>query len=482
MLKHCIQKESNEGPKNMKKHISYLVVILLTFSFRYASAQIIAFENPEADLQRARIGLVDEFMKRFNGNEFHPETKPSERDSLNRNYLWLFDYEQFINQDKNIQDSIQAEALNLIEIVKNDSIKINYSDSTWVALAHCKGTVMGKSEKFDIFLTVQSRGEDMYKWVINAVDGECFNIKPRDINDNLIISPDAHETKFITLKRISNEQPHNIQLFLSKNIDYDQTSVFAYLLYCGKLKIDFVERLEFIFLQVPEYAFHIQYFDRLSYNSGWLISNFYRLSDLDKAAFRKMINLQSSIKTPIDMNIQTEDASNASPESTDINLTTNHVDTISINKILIDRINERLFQLQDYLKYICANNNNKSTKKYYAEKLESLFSKDARAVMKNLTTGETNVIDIKKLSNGLIRRKFKDIEVNGITSIIIKTSGSENGAIKSLGTAIIPLSTIAESDVIFNTICEQLLPYHPEETEDGVEYLFDFGDIYISVK
>lgn len=459
----------------MRNYILFLLIFVVGFNDTSVYAQIVAFENPEAELQRARIGLVDEFMKRFNGEDSHPDIESNKRDSLDVNLLWLFEQSQFMNEDIAYQDSIHTEALNFIRAIQDDSVKLCYSDTTWTAIAHCKGLVMGKQEDFDIFLTVQDRGDDMYKWVINAIDGECFNVKPDQANENLIISPDAHETKFISLRRITKEQPNNIKLFIKNNLEYDQTSVFIYLVYSGKLKIEYVERLEFVFLQVPGYAFHIQYFDNQSNNSGWLISNFYHFSDSDKAAFRKMINQVDSRKEFTNGIVLPEDSLKLA------------VDTLAADKtdsflkgILATRINERIKLLQDYITFINSDNTEKSAKNFYMQKLMSLFTSDANVIIKDSLTEETKVMRIEKFVDGLIRQKFDNLVIDAVTSVIIKQSNEDKKSAHILGTGIIPI-TVVESDEILNTICDKMLPFHPEDTEDGIEYLFDFGNLYVTL-
>lgn len=460
----------------MRNSILFLLIFIVGFYDTSVYAQIVAFENPEAELQRARIGLVDEFMKRFNGEESHPDIELNKRDSLDVNLLWLFEQSQFMKEDIAYQDSIRTEALNFLRAIQNNSVKLCYSDTTWTAIAHCKGLVMGKQEYFDIFLTVQDRGDDMYKWVINAIDGECFNVKPDQANENLIISPDAHETKFISLRRITKEQPNNIKLYLKNNIEYDQTSVFIYLVYSGKLKIEYVESLEFVFLQVPGYAFHIQYFDNQSNNSGWLISNFYRFSDSDKAAFRKMINQVDSRNEFTNVIGVAED----SLKLADNTLAADKPDSF-LKGIIATRINERIKLLQDYISFINSDNTEKYAKNFYMQKLTSLFTPDANVIIKDSLIEETKVMRIDKFVKELIRHKFDNLAIDAVTSVIVKPSNEDNNKVNILGTGIIPIS-IVESEEILSTICDKMLPFHSEDTEDGIEYLFDFGDLYVTLK
>lgn len=461
----------------MKKQILYFLMSFYCFPVCEISSQITTIAPPEVELQKAHIGLVDEFIKRFNGEELHPDIASSVTDSINinMNLLSLFNQEQFVQEGRQDQDSVRAKAVDFVKTIQNDSVRINYSDTSWAAIAHCSGLVLGKQESFDVFLTVQSRGDGMYKWVINKVMGDCFNVSPKIDNENLIIYPDAHETKFIALNRICKEQPRNIRLFLSRNFEYDPTSVFTFLVFNSKLKIEYVERLEFVFLQVPGYAFHIQYFDRHSNNSGWLISNFYPLSDKDKVSFRKMINQNNSgqeASFPKDSAV----SENYTHEST----YTTVRDSISINSIIAKRIKEKLKLLQDYISFISFETNDKSAKEFYAQKLQDLFSPDAKVFMKNYKTGDTKFITIKKFSDNILKNRFKDINIDAVTSVVIKKSESKDENTSLLGVSIIPISFVESADIL-NTICDKIFPCHIEDTEDGVEYLFDFGNLYVTI-
>ena len=130
----------------------------------------------------------------------------------------------------------------------------------------------------------------MFKWVITNATGSIFDAKPKNKNANIMLYPDDHETNFISLHRMTNEQPYNVVRFMEKSFDYDTASVFAYLVHNGQLKINYVDDLEFVFTQVPGYIFHIRYFQREKSNAGWLISKFYKTTQKEKSAFINSIH------------------------------------------------------------------------------------------------------------------------------------------------------------------------------------------------
>ena len=228
--------------------------------------------------ERARISLVDEFMKRFNGLQDRPDITKSVEDYETKRLLALFNGKQF----KSINDSTLKEAFEFIDEIQKDSTHINYTDTTWIAKVDCHGLFKKKNVTFTLYMSVENRKDDMYKWVINKAEGEIFRLLPSSISDDVFISPDAHETKFMGLKHITTGKDDYISRYLKRDKRIDLTSVFLSYVYNGLLEIDYIEDVEFIFFQVPNYIFTIKEFNRESFNDGWLISSFQKLAEDEK--------------------------------------------------------------------------------------------------------------------------------------------------------------------------------------------------------
>lgn len=250
--------------------------LLFVFCFVSVSAQNIDVELN--NLQRAKIGLVDEFIKRFNGVECHPDSTFSNADSRKNNLLLLFDLSQFVSRN----DTAFIEASLMMDRVIEDSVQLNYCDSAWFAISHCKGIIEKEEVSFDLILNVKLKQDSLYTWEIVYACGDVFNIEPRNKSDRAMLYPDDHETNFISLMRMTEEQPFNVRKFIYNEFEYDATSVFAYLVHCGKLKISHVEKLEFVFTQIQGYIFHIENIERDTANSGWLITKFHKIHNEDK--------------------------------------------------------------------------------------------------------------------------------------------------------------------------------------------------------
>lgn len=230
------------------------------------------------DIYRGRVKLISEFMQRFNGEEKNPYIDHKAPASEKINLCQLFDTE-FILKNRQVRE---PEAFKFIDSVLQNKVKIQFSDAEWYAKAKCVGSFKGKEVTFHIYLTVESRGKKMYKWVISDVEGEIFNLTPSRESDKIMLYPNEHESDFMRLNSITDEKDDYITLYSSKYQNPNRLTVFNTLVYYGYLNLDYVSDLEYCFLQVPGYIFTIKEFERESTNSGWLISEWSEISDEDK--------------------------------------------------------------------------------------------------------------------------------------------------------------------------------------------------------
>lgn len=443
----------------------------MLLSYMGAFAQSLSPLN--AHLQKVRIGLLDEFLERFNGEAIHPEISVTSVDGRKKNLMALLDFAQFTSKE----DTLFKEASKMMDIVLRDSIRINFSDTTWVAIAHCKGTMGNKNVKFDLFLTVQHRKLDMYKWVINKADGELFSVAPKNDNERIMLDPDSHETNFISLRRATREQPQNINKFMSKSFDYDATSVFTYLVYSGKLKIDYVEDLEFVFTQIPEYIFHVKYFERESQNSGWLIHSFYKSSSSEKATFLYNLFHQTPKNVTVCDSVCTKDNEIV-------------VDTISdennadYRTMFIKRRAQHLSQLLDNIRFM-QRKDSLHTSSLYQERTKALFADSTKVYLQYRKKSKNCIVDIAKFCQMLIQGDLKFERVDSvciplwdekINSLPAKADSVE------LSSYVLPLKVAMGEVLTEKPKSDRVLSAYKVNTELGFEWIPILGDLYVKVK
>lgn len=454
--------------KAIKVAIAFVISTIATPTF----AQTISFNELNNYVQNVRIGLVDEFFDRFNGKTTHPDIPESKPDSRYKNLMMLFDLSQF----KSKNDPKFGEAELMMNKVMKDSIYINYADSTWAAIAHCKGSLNGKSVKFDLFLTVQHREVNMYKWVISKADGNLFDIAPKNISERIMLLPDDHETNFLSLRRMSNEQPFNVNLFMVNGFEYDKTSAFAYLVHSELLKIDYVDDLEFIFTQIPGYIFHIKYFEREKNNAGWLISHYYESSDENKNAFLRSLKPYSFLSVENEK-LVVEDVT----LSCDSLSNQNSPNAEEQKSMYENRLDERLSMMNDYIMFMQKNDSIRS-KNVYMAKMESLFVPSASIqIRKGKKSSELTVTDF---CENLIKKKYKSLQLDSIyvpmwdDKIATLDSSIYKLEVKSYKRGFAKINT-KEKEVVDE---KHPLFLYKEETEDGFEWLPLLGNLSLIVK
>ncbi|MDE6094598.1 MAG: hypothetical protein K2G52_00235, partial [Muribaculaceae bacterium] len=254
------------------------IIVYFMFTLGYLSCNAQIFDMLNSDLYHGRVKLVSEFMQRFNGEEKNPYIAPEFTDVEKINLCQLFDIESIIKN----RPEVEPKAFQFIDSVIQNNVKIHYSDAEWYAKVKCTGAFKGKEVTFQMYLTVEPRGEDMYKWVIADVDGKIFNLSPSRESDKIMLLPNEHESNFMRLNSITSEKDDYITLYTSKCQNVNRLTVFNTLVYYGYLNIDYVTDIEYTFLQVPGYTFTIKEYERESTNSGWLIKDWNEISNVEK--------------------------------------------------------------------------------------------------------------------------------------------------------------------------------------------------------
>lgn len=262
-----------------------LIIIAILMSLSAAAHSQVPLDMINKHLYETRIKLVDEFFERFNGEEAHAAINKDDKDFRQKNLLFCFNGKMF----KSAKDSCFIDAQAFIKNVIDDSLKIRYKDSTWIAKAVCCGKFKGNPVKFNLYLHVEHRRGNMYKWVISKAEGDIFKLEPSLRKDGIMLMPDDHETNFMSLRRITTEKDDYILNYAYKDFHADETSVFYSMVYNGLLDIDYVDDLSFIFFQVPDYQFTVRFFERETDNSGWLISDLKNISEEDKMIYFNQI-------------------------------------------------------------------------------------------------------------------------------------------------------------------------------------------------
>lgn len=250
--------------KSMFKNNIHITLLLLFFmiDLQCFSQSIVGAESVELKEYAYRVKQIDEFMQRFNGKI--SVIDKSDKDWQRKNLTLLFNRDLYMAR--------RAEADKFIDEIIQDSITLDFTDSTWIAYAICSATLSGKETKITLSLKTERVKGNIYKWVIFDAEGDVLKNKPQ--KEGFRISPVENELNFMALSKITTNQNLNILDYAEKGYEVDQLSVFYTLVYRKLLKINYVSQLKYTFNKLPNREFVVNHYERDGINSGWLISDF----------------------------------------------------------------------------------------------------------------------------------------------------------------------------------------------------------------
>lgn len=234
-----------------------------------AHAQLQLLGTLDREQYLAKVKLVDEFFARFNGEEQRNDL-PTGNADRSTNLLLLFDLSRFSSK----QDSNFLAARQFVQKIIDSDTRLNFEDKNWFAKITCHGKLKGKKISFPMYLCVEERGDGMYKWVIANVEGEPFQTSRDNPHSELFIMPNDNEQFFSSIRKTTTEAYPFIDDYAKSTYKASALPTFMTLVRFNLLKIDYVDNVEFIFMQVPDYIFTIKHFERESKNAGWLISSY----------------------------------------------------------------------------------------------------------------------------------------------------------------------------------------------------------------
>lgn len=220
------------------------------------------------------VKSVEEFMNRFNGSEAYPGLNTSAIDFREQNLYSLFDIE--------MSSQMKAYSKAFVSSVIQNNIQLSFCDTTWFALAECEVKYKGKNHQINLILRPRCEGDRKW-WSFFGAKGIIGGLLPKSTPARIL--PMEHETEFMELSSIFNNDLNNIMGYCADNCLPDQLTAFLALAQAGTIKFNHVTNLRIIFLQVPGHIFTIETVGRRGRNAGWLITVLSELPDEAKSSY-----------------------------------------------------------------------------------------------------------------------------------------------------------------------------------------------------
>ncbi len=235
-------------------------------------------------LLTAQTKQLNQFIRRFNGEEdllgkrWYKKDSSFHKETWRRKYLSIL----FDSDNSRLTDSVRQKFIN--ETV-NDTISsfLDFYGKFWYAEVDAECKFNGKKENLILFLKLEQAGEG-WKWVISKVYFQPFQKMFSQDSTLKFLHPLSHEVDFMNLTNVLKKEKQ-LEKYASKKYFTDFRSLFFYELKNGNLKFLKITQTKFHFFQLKNWYFEVSYFNRNTYNSGWLISNLIFVPEKEKLNF-----------------------------------------------------------------------------------------------------------------------------------------------------------------------------------------------------
>jgi hypothetical protein len=277
------------------KYFTFFVSMLFTM-FCSGQSVLIFIDSLETSKYLFEVKQLDQFIKRFNNEEniFTGNVKTIAEISEERKNALSYQTERkkILLTLFNLKDTslLSNSTVDFINFVGDDTnhIAISYYDADWFATVNCTMTYKGKNQNITLTLKNEGNYRNGFKWILAGVNADFINIAASRKDTTKFISPMNHELGFMDLHSAFTDSK-NIIDYTSKTFYPDNLSVFLFLVKSGEIKYIQVNAIKYHFLQVKNWRFTVEYFNRPDNNAGWLISSLVNCSDSDKMNYKKTV-------------------------------------------------------------------------------------------------------------------------------------------------------------------------------------------------
>jgi hypothetical protein len=274
------------------------LLMLLCFSSLFGGAS--SAQTIESNSNRERnfafeVKQIDEFFERFNYEER----------SLIISYVKLNYPGITINRESLVQGLFNRQNRSWVKSDldaffqtvddKSRPVYLDFYDQDWYAQTVCKFKYKGRPVDVVILMKIQQTGNGGAKWVIvNAYSPlfvpESSSLKlPEKEKGERFLNPMSHATNFISLSKALNDKPNILDYLDAGFLQSGGSRAFLKELLNNQLSYQYVKEIKYHFLQVDGWIFTVNYFQRQSINSGWLINRLEKATETDKDHFRRSL-------------------------------------------------------------------------------------------------------------------------------------------------------------------------------------------------
>ncbi|HWK04198.1 MAG TPA: hypothetical protein VNS58_11235 [Puia sp.] len=267
---------------------------LLFLAFDQVSAQV--FENNAGARERHfvyEVKQIDEFFERFNDDPNSFIRK--EYDSYHRQFNLTREQlvRSLFNYETHSWDSTQLDEFVGTVINVNKPLLLDFYRQGWFAEANCKFEYNATVIEIPIILRIEADASKRSKWMIAAVKHNSMRqevqvtVAADTMKKSKFINPASHASGFIELARAFEDRAHLSDYFEDGFFKRANSIGFYHALQKNQIRFIAVKDIKYHYLQIDQWIFTVENFQRKALNSGWLINHLKSATESDKQLYIK---------------------------------------------------------------------------------------------------------------------------------------------------------------------------------------------------
>lgn len=269
-------------------------VCLLFLVFDRLSGQV--FINNAGARERhfaAEVKQIDEFFERFNDvpNSFLRKEYELYHKKFNLTRAQLV--RSLFNYETHSWDSTQIDEFVGTVINVDKPLLLDFYGKGWFAEVNCKFEYNATVIEIPIILRIEADADKRSKWMIAAVKHNAIRqeVQVTAVEDsmkkNKFINPASHANGFIELARVFEDKAHLSDYFERGFFKRTNSLGFYHALLKNQIRFIAVKDIRYHYLQVDQWIFIVENFQRDSLNSGWLINHLKSATESEKQLYTK---------------------------------------------------------------------------------------------------------------------------------------------------------------------------------------------------
>jgi hypothetical protein len=271
-----------------------LAYLFLLVSVRTAQAQLVTDFDMRSENFLFRIKNIEFFIDRFNGEDaLAPLQRPASSDTTayrawqqQRNELMLSLFDRSRLQKKEYDVNLLTDFFRDVNSTEHPRT-IHFSDSLWYAVLQINAQHKTQPVALWCVLSMQRTAQGVYLWSIQRMSCPALNLT-ESYKQTLTFAPNIHGTDFMAVRLALKDRSWLARAQAANAVPSPLLQRFDR----GELAVKEIKSITYHFLQCKPWAFTVQYVNRESKNSGWLIQSVVSLNEQDIVGYRSKNRLK----------------------------------------------------------------------------------------------------------------------------------------------------------------------------------------------